>query len=67
VPGNPDGLILDAGLVDRWVMTTFSDTEVATAGRLFEDRKIQSQGLHFLLVRPDDSGMTHTGLWLLQQ
>jgi hypothetical protein len=67
IPGDPDGLILEAGLVDRWVMTTFSDPEVTEAGRLFEQRKRQCAGLHFLLVRPDDSGMTNTGLWLLQQ
>lgn len=64
--GEPDGLILDAGLCDRWVMTTFSDATVAQAGQQFEQRKVASQGLHFLLVRPDDSGMTYTGLWLLR-
>lgn len=64
--GEPDGLILEAGLCDRWVMTTFADGDMAQAGRLFEQRKTQSQGLHFLLVRPDDSGMTYTGLWLLR-
>lgn len=64
--GEPDGLILEAGLCDRWVITTFADGDMAQAGRLFEQRKIQSQGLHFLLVRPDDSGMTYTGLWLLR-
>ncbi|HIK45607.1 MAG TPA: DUF1092 family protein [Leptolyngbyaceae cyanobacterium M65_K2018_010] len=64
--GPPDGLILEAGLCDRWVITTFTDAEVAEAGQLFEQRKSQSQGLHFLLIRPDDSGMTYTGLWLLQ-
>jgi hypothetical protein len=67
VPGDPHGLILDAGLCDRWVITTFTDAEVARAGQLFEQRKAQSQGLHFLLLRPDDSGMTYTGLWLLRQ
>jgi hypothetical protein len=67
IPGDPDGLILHAGLADRWVMTTFADPEVAEAGQLFEQRKRQSGGLHFLLVRPDDSGMTNTGLWLLRQ
>lgn len=66
VPGAPDGLILEAGLVDRWVLTTFDDPDVAAAGRSFEQRKQVSKGLHFLLVRPDDSGMTQTGLWLLQ-
>jgi hypothetical protein len=64
--GAPDGLLLAAGLCDRWVITTFTDPEVSEAGRLFEQRKAQSQGLHFLLVRPDNSGMTYTGLWLLQ-
>ncbi|QQE65822.1 hypothetical protein GFS31_25120 [Leptolyngbya sp. BL0902] len=64
--GDPDGLILDAGLCDRWVMTTFADSDMAQAGQQFEQRKAASQGLHFLLVRPDDSGMTYTGLWLLR-
>lgn len=64
-PGAPDGLILEAGLVDRWVVATFEDSEVKTAARTYEQRKQLSQGLHFLLVRPDDSGMTYTGFWLL--
>ncbi|WP_346289278.1 Tab2/Atab2 family RNA-binding protein [Sphaerothrix gracilis] len=66
IPGSPDGLILEAGLVNRWVVATFADAEVAIAAGTFEQRKQQSQGLHFLLVRPDDSGVTYTGLWLLQ-
>lgn len=65
IPGAPDGLILEAGLVERWVMATFEDKEVAAAARLYEQRKQTSQGLHFLLVQPDDSGMTYTGFWLL--
>lgn len=64
--GAPDGLILEAGLVDRWVVATFEDKEVAAAARTYEQRKQLSQGLHFLLVQPDDSGMTYTGFWLLQ-
>ncbi|MGF1566592.1 MAG: Tab2 family RNA-binding protein [Nodosilinea sp.] len=66
VAGQPDGLILEAGLVDRWIITTFSDADVSRAGQLFGQRQHHSQGLHFLLVRPDDSGVTYTGLWLLQ-
>ncbi|MEB3288696.1 MAG: Tab2/Atab2 family RNA-binding protein [Leptolyngbya sp.] len=65
LPGDPDGLILEAGLWDRWVMTTFADGTMAQAGQQFEQRKGASQGLHFLLIRPDDSGLTYTGLWLL--
>ncbi|MDY7007451.1 MAG: Tab2/Atab2 family RNA-binding protein [Cyanobacteriota bacterium] len=66
ISGDPDGLILEAGLVDRWVVATFSDREVSSAAQVYEERKQQSQGLHFLLVQPDDSGMTYSGFWLLQ-
>lgn len=66
IPGAPDGVILEAGLVDRWVLTTFEDEQVKAAGLNFSDRQQQAKGLHFLLVRPDDSGMTFTGLWLLR-
>jgi hypothetical protein len=65
VAGDPDGLILGAGLCDHWVMTTFAEATMAKAGQRFEQHKVASQGLHFLLVCPDDSGMTYTGLWLL--
>lgn len=66
IPGAPDGLILEAGLVDRWVVATFEDKDVSAAARTYEQRKQLSQGLHFLLVQPDDSGMTYTGFWLLK-
>ncbi|MBD3881902.1 Tab2/Atab2 family RNA-binding protein [Phormidium tenue FACHB-886] len=66
IPGDPDGLILQAALVDRWVLTTFEDPDVIAAARSFRERQQSAAGLHFLLVQPDDSGMTYTGLWLLQ-
>ncbi len=66
IAGAPDGLILEAGLVDRWIIATFEDPEVRAAAVEYERRKQDSQGLHFLLVQPDDSGMTYTGFWLLR-
>ncbi|HEY9301613.1 MAG TPA: Tab2/Atab2 family RNA-binding protein, partial [Phormidium sp.] len=66
IPGAPDGLILEAGLVDRWIVATFADEEVTVAAQIFEQRKQESKGLHFLLVQPDDSGMTYSGFWLLK-
>ncbi|HBR74634.1 MAG TPA: hypothetical protein DEA78_13195 [Cyanobacteria bacterium UBA11159] len=66
IPGMPDGLILEAGLVDRWVVATFEDPEVAAAGRIYQERQESRGGLHFLLIQPDDSGMTYTGFWLLK-
>jgi hypothetical protein len=66
IPGSPDGLILEAGLLDRWVLATFEDAEVSEAAKMFTERKQLTKGLHFLLVQPDDSGMTYTGFWLLR-
>jgi hypothetical protein len=65
IAGTPDGLVLEAGLVDRWIVATFEDKEVTNAARVYAQRKQQSRGLHFLVVQPDDSGMTYTGFWLL--
>ena len=59
------GLVLESGLVDRWIFATFESVAVAKAARIYEQRKQDSNGLHFLLIQPDDSGMTHTGIWIL--
>lgn len=66
IPGAPDGLILEAGLVDRWIVATFDDSDVALAASNFESRKQATQGLHFLLIQPDTSGVTYSGFWLLK-
>lgn len=66
IAGVPDGLLLEAGLSDRWILATFEDGAVAGAARTFTERKQAAKGLHFLLIRPDDSGQTYTGLWLMQ-
>ncbi|MGL4619504.1 MAG: Tab2/Atab2 family RNA-binding protein [Chroococcidiopsis sp.] len=67
VPGELAGLVLEAGLADRWVVATFSDSEAIASAQTYAQRQQQSQGLHFLLVQPDDSGMTYTGFFLLKE
>jgi hypothetical protein len=67
IAGDSSGLVLEAGLVERWIVATFADPEVTAAANAYEQRKQQSQGLHFLLVQPDDSGMTYSGFWLLRE
>ncbi|MEG3437705.1 Tab2 family RNA-binding protein [Pannus brasiliensis CCIBt3594] len=61
------GLVLESGLVDRWILATYEDEEVARAARLYGERLHDSRGVHFLLIEPDDSGRTFTGFWLLRQ
>jgi RNA-binding protein Tab2/Atab2 len=67
VAGESGGLVLEAGLVDRWVLITFEDPEVARGAETYNQRKETARGLHFLLVQPDDLGMTYTGFWLLRE
>jgi hypothetical protein len=66
VLGPPDGLILAAGVLDRWIVATVEDESLRSVMRQYEARKLESGGLHFLLVEPDDSGMTYSGFWLLK-
>jgi hypothetical protein len=65
--GKSGGLVLETGLSDRWIIATFEDEEVALAAQNYEQRKQASKGLHFLVVQPDDSGMTYSGFWLLKE
>ncbi|WP_017306266.1 Tab2 family RNA-binding protein [Spirulina subsalsa] len=65
--GVSGGLLLEAGLVDRWILVTFEDPEVARAAELYQQRLVVSQGLHFLLVQPDDTGVTYSGFWVLSR
>lgn len=64
--GQSGGLVLNTETGDRWIIATFSDPEMADSAQKYEQRKQASKGLHFLLVQPDDSGMTYTGFWLLR-
>ena len=65
--GRSGGFILETGLIDRWVFNTFESEQAALIAKNYEQKKQASQGLHFLLIQPDNSGMTYTGFWLLKQ
>lgn len=64
--GKSGGFILETGLVDRWVFNTFESEQAAEIARNYEQKKQSSLGLHFILIQPDDSGMTYTAFWLLK-
>ena len=65
--GKSGGFILETGLVDRWVFNTFESEQAASIARKYEENKRASKGLHFLLIQPDNSGMTTTAFWLLRE
>ena len=66
IPGQPDGLILDVGLCDRLILATFEDRDMRDGAIAYQQTLEKANGLHFLLIQPDDSGMTYSGLWLLR-
>ena len=65
--GKSGGFILETGLVDRWVFNTFESEQAASVAKDYEQKKQAAKGLHFLLIQPDDSGMTYTAFWLLKK
>ncbi len=65
--GKSGGFILETGLRDRWVFNTFELAQAAIVAKNYEEKKQASGGLHFLLIQPDDSGMTTTAFWLLKE
>ncbi|MDB9313596.1 Tab2/Atab2 family RNA-binding protein [Spirulina sp. CS-785/01] len=65
--GKSGGLVLESGLRDRWILATFEDEAVAKAAETYQQRFLASQGLHFLVIEPDESGMTTTAVWLLKR
>jgi hypothetical protein len=65
--GESGGIILESGLTDRWILATFEDQEIAQSAQIFQQRKQEAKGLHFLLIQPDDSGITYSGFWLLKE
>lgn len=67
ITGDPDGVVIHTGLADRWVLATYTDAEVVAAAARFQSLKQAAQGWHFVVVQPDQSGLTFTGLWLLRE
>ncbi|MBE9043774.1 Tab2/Atab2 family RNA-binding protein [Pleurocapsales cyanobacterium LEGE 10410] len=65
--GKSGGFVLETGLVDRWVFNTFESQQAASIAQEYERKKRAGKGLHFLLIQPDDSGMTYTAFWLLKE
>jgi hypothetical protein len=50
----------------QWILATYQDEDVRLAAQIFEERKTQSCGIHFLLIQPDNTEVTYSGLWILR-
>ena len=58
-------LMLDS-LTQRWIIATYQDAAVTEAAQSFEALKRETAGIHFLLIQPDDTGITYSGLWIFR-
>ena len=64
VEGNQ--LVLEAGLEDRWLLTTLPAEEARVAAEAFEMARVQAGGLQFLAVQAEERDQRLEGFWLLR-
>ena len=59
-------LVLEAGLEDRWLLTTLPGEEARLASEAFETARAQAGGLQFLAVQAEEQEQRLEGFWLLR-
>ena len=64
VEGNQ--LVLEAGLEDRWLLTTLPREEALLAAEAFETARTRAGGLQFLAVQAEEQEQRLEGFWLLR-
>jgi len=64
VEGNQ--LVLEAGLEDRWLLTTLPGEEARVAEAAFATARAQAGGLQFLAVQAEEREQQLEGFWLLR-
>jgi hypothetical protein len=64
VEGNQ--LVLEAGLEDRWLLTSLPGEEARVAAEAFEMSRAQAGGLQFLAVQAEEQDRRLEGFWLLR-
>ncbi|PZD73258.1 hypothetical protein C1752_02224 [Acaryochloris thomasi RCC1774] len=60
-------LLLETGLVERWVLSNLQDPTLATEVEAFERTKQEAQQLHFLAIQSSPEAQDFAGFWLLQE
>jgi len=58
--------VLEAGLEDRWLLTTLPAEEARVAAEAFEMARVQAGGLQFLAVQAEERDQRLEGFWLLR-
>ncbi|MEO0375210.1 MAG: Tab2/Atab2 family RNA-binding protein [Cyanobacteria bacterium P01_A01_bin.17] len=60
-------LLLETGLVERWVLSNLQDPTLVNEVEAFERTKQEAQQLHFLAIQSSPEAQDFAGFWLLQE
>lgn len=60
-------LLLETGLVDRWIVANLQDPQLISEVEAFERTKQAAQQVHFLAVQSSPEAEDFAGFWLLQE
>ncbi len=63
----PARLLLETGLVDRWIISNLQDPQLIAEAEAFERTKQAAQQVHFLAVQSSPDAEAFSGFWLLQE
>ena len=61
-----DQLVLEAGLEDRWLLTTLPADEAKAAQAAFTEARQRSGGLQFIAIQSQESDPRLAGFWMLR-
>jgi hypothetical protein len=59
-------LVLETGVLDRWVLTPLPTKELQQEAKQFEQTKQQAQDVHFIALQTDPNVEAFAGFWLMR-
>ena len=58
-------LVLETGVIDRWILTPLVNMPLQLEAKEFEERKKNAGGVHFIAIQESPESEAFTGFWLL--
>lgn len=60
-------ICLETGVSDSWVLANITSSETKAEAEAFENRKKETDGIHFLAIQSPDESESFAGFWLLKE
>jgi len=58
---------LETGASDSWILANLTDPQTLAEAKSFEERKLQTQKVHFLAIQANPETESFAGFWLLKE